>query len=288
MDGNNICKLNLNRSSDLICTDFVYETKNAQAKEQRASTYILGLAVSGKGALCSEGCRYALQRGFIFAVCKDACFSVENEEDFCYLYIRFHGRRAEELATRFGIETALCVSETADHREQLVSFGLDCLEKANGSNLDIFAEAALLYLMAHLRAELPSQNELVTKMITLTHEHFSDAGFSLNALAAALGYDAKYLSSHFKKKKGICFSAYLRDLRIKHAVFLMEQGVVSVKNVAILAGFGDALYFSKIFKTATGKSPKDYIEALHSTTPFSSPSKNGNACLSQSDRLTAK
>jgi AraC-like DNA-binding protein len=265
MESNNICKLNLMRSSDLICTDFVYETQNAQAKERQASTYILGLAVSGKGVLCSGGCRHALQRGTIFAVCRGTRFSIENEESFRYLYICFHGRRADELASRFGIEAVLCVSDTEGRCEQPISFTLDCLEKANDSNLDIFAESALLYLMGHLEATSPSQNELIEKMTTLTNEYFSDASFSLNALATALGYDAKYLSFYFKKKKGIRFSTYLRDLRIKRAVFWMEQGVVSVKNVAILSGFGDALYFSKIFKEAIGRSPKAYIEALQGT-----------------------
>ena len=65
-----------------------------------------------------------------------------------------------------------------------------------------------------------------------------------------------------KKKKGIPFTQYLRELRIAHALFLMEQGVVSVKNIAILAGFGDALYFSKIFKEQVGLSPKAYMENL--------------------------
>ena len=72
-------------------------------------------------------------------------------------------------------------------------------------------------------------------------------------------YDAKYLSFYFKKHKHICYSEYLRDMRIRHAVFLMEQGLTSVKNIALLSGFGDALYFSKVFKRVMGKSPKEYM-----------------------------
>jgi transcriptional regulator GlxA family with amidase domain len=45
-------------------------------------------------------------------------------------------------------------------------------------------------------------------------------------------------------------------------LFLMEQRVVSVKNIAVLAGFGDALYFSKVFKGQMGESPKKYIEKM--------------------------
>jgi AraC-like DNA-binding protein len=84
----------------------------------------------------------------------------------------------------------------------------------------------------------------------------------LSKIAEELGYDSKYLSSLFKKRKGVTYTKYLREQRIKHAIFLMEEGVVSVKNVAILSGFRDALYFSKIFTQSTGLSPKAYIAKI--------------------------
>ena len=99
-------------------------------------------------------------------------------------------------------------------------------------------------------------------MLMLTNDRFTEADFSLSLLAAELGYDAKYLSALFKKKRGIAFTQHLRDLRVRHALFLMEQGVVSVKNVAILSGFADPLYFSKIFTMSEGISPKDYIKKM--------------------------
>ena len=39
----------------------------------------------------------------------------------------------------------------------------------------------------------------------------------------------------------------------------MEEGVISVKNIALLSGFRDALYFSKIFTKVEGISPKAYM-----------------------------
>ena len=104
---------------------------------------------------------------------------------------------------------------------------------------------------------------MLAAIVASTNDRFSESSFSLSALAGELGYDAKYLSTLFKKKKGIPFTRYLRELRIRHALFLMEQGVVSVKNIAILCGFGDALYFSKIFKEEMGISPKAHIEKLN-------------------------
>jgi YesN/AraC family two-component response regulator len=99
-------------------------------------------------------------------------------------------------------------------------------------------------------------------IIELTNKSFTDPTFSLSALAKELNYSSKYISFFFKKNKGICFGEYLRTLRVKHSVFLMEQGITSVKNIALLSGFSDALYYSKIFKQEIGRSPKEYIESL--------------------------
>ena len=54
------------------------------------------------------------------------------------------------------------------------------------------------------------------------------------------------------------FSEYLRLVRVKHAVMLIENGVTSVKNVASLSGFSDPLYFSKVFTESVGVSPSEY------------------------------
>ena len=103
---------------------------------------------------------------------------------------------------------------------------------------------------------------MVTDILMLTQKNFTNPDLSLASIAAKLGYDAKYLSSLFKKRRGVAYMQYLRELRIKHALFLMEQGVASVKNVALLSGFRDALYFSKVFAGVEGIPPSEYITQL--------------------------
>ncbi len=66
-------------------------------------------------------------------------------------------------------------------------------------------------------------------------------------------------------RKGVRLSfsyQYLRDIRIRRSIFLMEQGLVSVKNIASLSGFSDALYFSKVFASVEGIPPSEYIARL--------------------------
>lgn len=254
----NICKFSVTRSSDLVCSDFVYETANTLAKPRVSRKYLLGLVMKGDGTLTKNGTAHALTEGSLFAVEAEQAFSIDGAE-MEYCYITFSGRRASELAERMGLSPSLCVFSGYTC---LCEFWLDSLHRADDGNLDLLAEAVLLYSVAQLKPEKKAHGDLVTRMMAVTDEQFTNASFSLSRLADKLGYDAKYLSSLFRQKKGIPFTQYLRDLRIRHAIFLMEQGVVSVKNTAILSGFSDALYFSKIFKVSVGVSPKAYIEGL--------------------------
>ena len=259
MESRNICKFNLYRSGDLSCADFVYETDGAQASEQYAERYALGLVCEGEGTLLQAGRTHTLREGCLFAVLQGERFCVQGT-GLVYSYITFSGRRADEIVERLGICADCCVF---DGLASLEPMWMDALQKADQGNTDLFAEATLLYSLAHLRPDCRPQSDLITKAVLLTNERFTEADFSLSVLARELGYDVKYLSALFKKKKGITYTAYLRDLRIRHAVFLIERGVVSVKNIAILCGFEDALYFSKLFKQSEGVSPKTYIDRLY-------------------------
>ena len=257
MESNNICKFNMNRSSDLICTDLVYETENALVSVRRLSCFMLGIVTKGTAVLKADIYEHKIETGNIFIALKGSSVSVDSKNGGEYAYLSFSGRRAEELVERIGASSEVCVYSGTSGLTELWT---DTLKSTDNTNLDLFSEAILLYTLAQIMPRKKTEDDLINRIVSITNEHYSNASFSLSGLADKLGYDAKYLSAYFKKKKGICFSEYLRDLRIKHAVFLIEQGVVSVKNIAILSGFSDALYFSKIFKKSEGLSPKEYIQ----------------------------
>ena len=116
----------------------------------------------------------------------------------------------------------------------------------------------LLYALSRLRADSAEKNSIINEVVSITEECFMQSTLSVSTVAAELGYNEKYLSHLFKLKMGISYSEYLRNLRLKYAVSLFEHGIDSVKNVALLSGFSDPLYFSSVFKKAIGVSPKEY------------------------------
>ena len=254
----NVCKFNPVQSSDLNCSAFVYEQNNSQSLPVRSKKHAIHLVSEGTGRLECEENDYPLKPGTVFIVKRNETLSISGE-DLKYYYIHFEGRRGNELISRIEPDGGCRIFE--GHAD-LIPFWRDCLSSSDETNLDLLAESALLYSAARLMPQKKDQSDMVSRVIAIVSERFSDPHLSLSVISEEIGYHEKYVSSRFKRETGLSLVQYLRNVRIDHAVFLMEQGVVSVKNVALLSGFSDSLYFSKVFKEEKGVSPKDFINKL--------------------------
>ena len=74
------------------------------------------------------------------------------------------------------------------------------------------------------------------------------------------GYAEDYIRSKFKKVTGKTPTAFITDIRINHACFLMETygNSLNFSEIAEASGYTDYVYFSKRFKEVTGVSPREY------------------------------
>ena len=81
---------------------------------------------------------------------------------------------------------------------------------------------------------------------------------SIEEIADRLAVSSSHLSRLFSAELGQPPSAYLTDVRIRHATELLEQGDLSIKEIAAQCGYRDPNYFSRAFRTATGQSPSDF------------------------------
>lgn len=260
MEKQNICNFNFNHSGDLHCARFVYEKNAKQSVPSTSKSNGLHLVTRGDGIFCCNGTKHKIHESSLFFVRRGDVFSISSADTIEYCYICFEGRRGDEFMDRIGASDVIRIFDALPN---ITEFWLHCIESANKDNVDLISESVLLYTLSFLRPTESKQNDLLSTMISVTNENFSDPEFNLLTLASKIGYDDKYISSVFKKQKKITYSQYLRELRIRHAIFLIEQGIVSVKNIAILSGFGDPLYFSKVFKESEGVPPKEYIKNIN-------------------------
>ncbi len=261
MKSKNICKFIASGGDEKIITaNFVFESDPAaMAKKNRLNHHVAFLITSGSGCLIfNEKTSYIHTGSLIFGFRGEES-RAEPGEDLEYMYVSFDGGRADELFTRFGISPQ---RRAFDGFEGLIPFWKDSLSRADNDNADLISESVVTYTFSRLTGSKKQSNDITNKLVRRIEEDFTDPDLSLSSLADELGYNVKYLSHSFKQKTGMGFSQYLRMVRIKHAVFLIEHGVDSVKNIAFLCGFTDPLYFSSVFKESLGVSPKDYMTQL--------------------------
>lgn len=214
----------------------------------------------GSGLFSFSGNTLPFSAGSLVFGFADESMTVLNPSADCeYMYIDFEGTRADCLFQRFSIHKHNCIFPNFDGA---VPYWFDSLTRASEENIDLASESMLLYAFSRLASTFGKQNDLIRKMTEITEHHFTDRNLSLTYLSESLSYNSKYLSHIFKKKMGMGYTEYLRTLRLKYAVSLLDHGIDSVKNVAFLSGFSDPLYFSNVFKEHIGISPKEYRKRM--------------------------
>lgn len=98
---------------------------------------------------------------------------------------------------------------------------------------------------------------LVRQAMAYIHEHYAEA-ISRDDLARHLGMSGDYLTECFRTEVGMTPITYLNRYRINQAQALLADRERSVTEIAMLVGFSDSGYFSRVFRRQVGVSPDAY------------------------------
>lgn len=105
-----------------------------------------------------------------------------------------------------------------------------------------------------------SNSELLKQIVHCVDQNYSNENFTLNDIAAIVHVSPTYISTIFKKYKGINFKDYLIDIRIKKAIELFTNTDLKIYQVSEKVGYSNPQYFSVLFKKTTGYSPTEFKE----------------------------
>lgn len=254
----NICKFITNVPLEkLITSRFVCERNPEIAKRKCPLVmHAVYLVVAGTGRFIIDDGEFPFAAGSLIFAFKNEIVSIVADAELEIMYITFDGGRADDLFCRFGITHA---SRVFPDYLSLIPFWQSSILYASDDNIDLVSECVLMYTFSRLSKLNTPATDTMYKIVKYIDENFAEPSLTLAAVAADFGYNEKYLSHRFKTHTGVGFSKYLRNIRIKNALFLFDNGVSAIKNVSILCGFDDPLYFSKVFKEAIGVSPRDYL-----------------------------
>lgn len=260
----NICRFipsyRINDSINIV--NYVLETQK-QPGDNLLSVYRMHLVVSGEGILRAFGKEYPLAPGDIFVIFPGVTYTLDWESDIQYLYISYLGQRGNALMDMLGIQSTPKIFHGFSQLIPMWQEGIAVTAAVSGLRgesvllftFSVLADAQLCREQASRDTSDPAQ--LVKKYVD---EHFSDPELTLGSVSAAFSYHPKYISTVFKQTFQIGFSEYLNTVRIQHAHVLICQGFTSVQSIAMLCGYRDAMYFSKLFRARVGLSPRNYIQ----------------------------
>lgn len=78
------------------------------------------------------------------------------------------------------------------------------------------------------------------------------------SICARYHLNPSYAAREFKKHTGQTMVGYIHSVRVQNAARLLTSSTLPVESIALNVGFGDANYFSRVFKRLTGLSPAEY------------------------------
>ena len=64
----------------------------------------------------------------------------------------------------------------------------------------------------------------------------------------------------FKRETGDTPTDYVNRVRIGRAIVMMYDKSLSVEDVSEAVGYNSSIYFRRVFKKLTGKTPKEYMK----------------------------
>lgn len=101
---------------------------------------------------------------------------------------------------------------------------------------------------------------VIHQSIQYLNAHYSEH-VTLEQMAQLVFLSPAYFSRVFKQETGLSFNTYLNKVRIEHSKAILLKQSIRLTDAAMLVGFEDQSYFTKVFKKFTGVTPLHYRAA---------------------------
>ena len=107
---------------------------------------------------------------------------------------------------------------------------------------------------------VPIDHELINRATTLVQQNLTSTNYTVERLAHDLCMDRTGLYKKTMAMLGQTPTAFIRSIRVKHAVQLIHETQLTMAEVAEQSGFSSASYMAKCFQEDLGRKPTEYRE----------------------------
>ena len=107
-----------------------------------------------------------------------------------------------------------------------------------------------------------AESGLVARSCRYIREHLTEYDLGLDTVSAWVGVSSSYLSTVFRRETGVGFNGYISAARMALAEERLRSTPDSIEQIAAECGFGNACYFTRVFKKSYGMPPGAYRQRM--------------------------
>ena len=125
-----------------------------------------------------------------------------------------------------------------------------------------------LLLLIRRQQEAGRQPNTIQDQILEAIAYFGEnynRNISVNEYAKAHHISTNHFIRSLKQYTGMTPKQYIASLRVANAQMLLESSSYTIQEIADFVGYGDALYFGRLFKREIGMTPSLYRKQYHNT-----------------------
>ena len=247
----------VNRSGT-VSIDSPFTTHNTVGRADYYLMYViegrLAVDISGEERIAKAGDFLIFPPGYKYK------YTFRDGGAISYYYAHFTGSEVEKTLDALGIGCGASL-HTAGHCETALE-AFDEIFSAYTENdefRDLVAGVAIKRALIAL-ARATSGNKAHTQIkrsLAYIRASYTD-DISIPTLAAMDGLSVSRYNAVFRQETGTSPIKLITELRLSHACTLLASTDLPIGNIGALVGYPDNHFFSKIFKSYIGTSPKEY------------------------------
>jgi AraC-like DNA-binding protein len=245
------------------------------------SHFLLHYVLAGHGTVTAGDRTFRLSQNDLFCYFPEQPlqYAADQEIPWQFAWIGFQGRRAAEVLKLSGIRSPLAIRRASDgSRIRELIDSLLHFQRMRKKGFDIICDGLLLEILGELCAAVPLypgkdgvdfpadevngpdlQVTYVESMKRFMQSNYQNS-ITVQHVIDYIGIDRSYASRIFHRFENRTIQQYLIGIRMNKARQLLEDGQLSVRNVAFSVGYRDYSTFERRFRLETGCSPSAYTD----------------------------
>lgn len=256
--------LSTNMGVELVSAGIVFDKIPYHCNNRVRDDYLLLFTISGNAVVSEDHAYEELTEGNWFLLVPELVHSYRAVSPWSLAYIHFKGWLIDELLEKLGLFDIerLSFRQINSSAEKLI---IEIGGSKGGLSLGEETHRNALFLQLLITLHQNYEWQFNRHGSLLNAEKFMDENYnkdiSLDDLAKEANMSKFHFTRQFKKRFGYSPIKYLQKTRIEKAKnILSANSTIRIDEVSKLTGFTDPLYFSKVFKSIIGQSPRNFRE----------------------------